>query len=98
MRLRTRLVLALFLLAVVPLTGASLYAYLTSERAFRRVVAEEAGVLARELGGRMEEVQSELKQRFARIQKRPTRPESTPFAKPAATRWPQRNASSSRRC
>ena len=81
MRLRTRLVLALFLLAVVPLTGASLYAYLTSERAFRRVVAEEAGVLARELGGRMDEVQSELKQRFERMQKRPTRAESTPFAK-----------------
>ena len=80
MRLRTRLVLALFLLAVVPLTGASLYAYLTSERAFRRVVAEEAGALARELGGRMEEVQTELRQRFARMQKRPARTESTPFA------------------
>ena len=80
MRLRTRLVLALFLLAVVPLTGASLYAYLTSERAFRRVVAEEAGVLARELGGRMDEVQSELKQRFERMQKRSAQTESTPFA------------------
>ena len=80
MRLRTRLVLALFLLAVVPLTGGSLYAYLTSERAFRRVVAEEAGVLAQELGGRMEDVQTELKQRFERMQKRPDRVESTPFA------------------
>ena len=80
MRLRTRLVLALFLLAVVPLTGASLYAYLTSERAFRRVVAEEAGALARELGGRMNEVESELKQRFARLQSRPAGTESTPFA------------------
>ena len=80
MRLRTRLVLALFLLAVVPLTGASLYAYLTSERAFRRVVAEEAGVLARELGGRMDEVQRELKERFERMQKRQAGAERTPFA------------------
>ena len=80
MRLRTRLVMALFLLAVVPLTGASLYAYLTSERAFRRVVAEEAGTLARELGGRMDEVKSELKQRFERLQKRLAGTESTPFA------------------
>jgi serine phosphatase RsbU (regulator of sigma subunit) len=80
MKLRTRLVLALFLLAVVPLTGASLYAYLTSERAFRLVVAAEASGLARELGGRMDEVENELRQRFERMRNRQITPGSAPFA------------------
>lgn len=80
MKLRTRLVLALLVLAVVPLTGASLYAYLTSERAFRLVVAAEAGALAQELGGRMDEVQNELRQRFERMRQRQAAAEGTPFA------------------
>jgi len=34
MSLRTRLILAFLLLAVVPLTGVTLYSYVTTQRAF----------------------------------------------------------------
>jgi serine phosphatase RsbU (regulator of sigma subunit) len=70
MKLRTRLVLTFFLLAVLPLTGASLIAWLSSERSFRRVVAAEAGAMAGEIGGRMGEVVGELSLRLGRMRAR----------------------------
>ncbi len=70
MKLRTRLVLALLLLAVVPLTAASVLSWWSSERAFRRVIASEAGAMAEELGERMGEVVGELSWRLARMRER----------------------------
>ena len=70
MKLRTRLVLTFFLLAVVPLTGASVIAWLSSERSFRRVVAAEAGAMAGEISERMGEVMAELTDRLGRMRER----------------------------
>jgi serine phosphatase RsbU (regulator of sigma subunit) len=70
MKLRTKLVLALFLLSVVPLMGATVYTYVTSNRAFRAAVQAEAGVLAENMGSRMEEVTSELSSRIERMRRR----------------------------
>ena len=44
MKVRTQLLVAFLLLAVVPLTGIVLYSYLASERAFRRAMAAEAQI------------------------------------------------------
>jgi serine phosphatase RsbU (regulator of sigma subunit) len=79
MKLRTLLVLTLLVLAVVPLAGASIFAWWSSERAFRRVVASEAGALAEELGGRMGEVVQELSVRLARMRERRTSAPRSPF-------------------
>jgi serine phosphatase RsbU (regulator of sigma subunit) len=70
MKLRTRLVLTFFLLAVVPLTGASVLAWLSSERSYRRVVAAEAGKMAGEISERMGEVVAELTDRLGRMRER----------------------------
>ena len=67
MKLRTRLVVAFLLLAVVPLTSVTLYSYLTTLRAFRRAVEAEAGALAEDMGGRMETVTAELGQRIEKL-------------------------------
>jgi len=80
MKLRTRLVLALLVLAVVPLTGASVLAWLSSERSFRRVVAAQAGAMAEEIGGRMGEVVAELEDRLARMRERRAAAAGSPFA------------------
>src|SRR5262245_33490484 len=71
MKLRTKLALALFLLAVVPLMGSTVYAYLSSQRAFRHAVQAEASVLAENMGSRMEAVTSELSRRIERMRRRP---------------------------
>jgi len=41
MKLRTQLVVALLLLAVVPLLGVTLYSYLGSLRAYRKAVSAD---------------------------------------------------------
>ena len=79
MKLRTRLVLTLLLLAVVPLTVASVLSWWSSERAFRRLIAAEAGAIAEELGGRTGEVMGELSFRLARMQRRRAAARSSPF-------------------
>jgi HAMP domain-containing protein len=79
MKLRTRLVLTLLFLAVVPLTGASLFAWWSSERAFRRVLSSEAGAMAEELGGRMGEVIEELEHRLTRMRERGSEAPRSPF-------------------
>lgn len=44
MSLRARLIWAFFLLAVVPLSGITLYTYLSTEKAYRRAVEVEAAL------------------------------------------------------
>jgi len=73
MKLRTQLIVAFLLVSVVPLTAVILYSYLTSERAFRKVVEAEAGVLAEEMGKRMEAVTGELRRRIDRLASLPFR-------------------------
>ncbi len=67
MKLRMQLVLAFFLLAVVPLAGVSIYSYNSSLRAVRQAAEEESGVLAAEMGERMESVSTDLHRRIQRL-------------------------------
>jgi serine phosphatase RsbU (regulator of sigma subunit) len=71
MKLRTQLAIAFFLLAVVPLLGVTLYAWLGSQRAFRQAVAAEAGSLASEMSLRVDLVADQLKARLQRMADRP---------------------------
>ena len=70
MKLRTQLSLAFFLLAVVPLTGLTLYAYQSSSRAFRLAVEAEGASLTEQLGDRAEAVTRELSLRMDRMRGR----------------------------
>ncbi|PYQ59930.1 MAG: hypothetical protein DMF53_17950 [Acidobacteria bacterium] len=67
MKLRTQLVLAFLLLAVVPLTGIVLYSYYTSLRAVRQATEAEARTLSREMDGRMASIRSDLGQGVQRM-------------------------------
>ncbi|MEA2604768.1 MAG: hypothetical protein QOF89_5760 [Acidobacteriota bacterium] len=60
MKIRTQLILAFLLLAVVPLAGIVLYSYYSSLRAVRRAAESEVGALTREMDGRMAAIKSEL--------------------------------------
>jgi serine phosphatase RsbU (regulator of sigma subunit) len=67
MKLRTQLVLAFLLLAVVPLTGIVLYSYYTSLRAVRNATETEARTLSKEMDGRMASIRSDLGQGVQRM-------------------------------
>jgi serine phosphatase RsbU (regulator of sigma subunit) len=67
MRLRTKLILAFLLLAVVPLAGVSIYSYTSSIRALRQVVEAESGYLADDMSQRMESVSNDLSRRIQRL-------------------------------
>ena len=64
MRIRTKLVLAFFLLAVLPLATIVFMNYLSSIRVFRRAVETEVRSQALELNDRMDEARSELGRRI----------------------------------
>jgi serine phosphatase RsbU (regulator of sigma subunit) len=67
MRIRSQLVVALLLLAIVPLAGIVLYSYTTSLRAVRQAVEAEAGELARDMEARMSSVQQSIENSFQRV-------------------------------
>jgi serine phosphatase RsbU (regulator of sigma subunit) len=67
MKIRTQLVLALFLLAVVPLAGIVLYSYVSSRRAVREAVEQDAAELTREMEERVAEIGSDLNRRVERV-------------------------------
>ncbi len=73
MRVRTQLVLAFLLLAVVPLAGIVVFSYQTSQDAIRRAVAAESTSLAVEMGDRLDGVREEISQRLGRIAVLPKR-------------------------
>ena len=73
MKVRTQLVLAFLLLAVVPLAGIVLFSYVTSQRAFREAVAAESTVLAEEMGERLEKVREDINERLDRLAALPVR-------------------------
>ena len=60
MKLRTQLVLAFLLLAILPLTGIVLYSYYSSLRAVRQASETEARTLAEEMNARMASILGEL--------------------------------------
>jgi serine phosphatase RsbU (regulator of sigma subunit) len=67
MSLRTRLVLAFFLLSVVPLAGVTIYSYETNVSALRDAAEREADLLAADLSQRMELVTARLAERVAHL-------------------------------
>lgn len=60
MKIRTQLILAFLLLAVVPLSVIVLYSYASSKSALEREAEAEASTLAQEMDGRMAAIRSEL--------------------------------------
>ncbi len=77
MRLRSQLAVAFFVLAVLPLSLLTVYAYLGSQRAIRGAVQAEASALATEMSTRVELVADELEAHLAALKRRPARePES----------------------
>ena len=70
LKIRLRLILAFFLLAVVPLTGLVLYSYYASLQAVRQSQEEEAIATIGELERRMEETRFDLEASFQRIASR----------------------------
>src|SRR5260221_6293586 len=85
MKLRTQLALAFLLLAVLPLTGVTVYSYVASQRAFRKAVEAEAGALAEQMSSQTEEVVRELGDRIRRMRER-TGPSAAPSAYETARR------------
>lgn len=73
MKVRTQLVVAFLLLAVLPLAGIVLFSYFTSQRAFRRAVAAESTAVAAEMGRRLEGVRDEIRGRLEQLASLPMR-------------------------
>ena len=71
MKLRTQLILAFLLLAVVPLSAITLYAHQSSARALRRTVAAESARAAEEMERRMGVVTANLSRRIDRLEEIP---------------------------
>ncbi|HVS64927.1 MAG TPA: SpoIIE family protein phosphatase [Thermoanaerobaculia bacterium] len=71
-KLRTQLVLAFLVLAILPLSGIVLYAQLSSERAYRRVVEEEALQLAGEIERNIAEARQDLRRGWSRLESAPS--------------------------
>jgi serine phosphatase RsbU (regulator of sigma subunit) len=67
MSLRTRLILAFFLLSVVPMAAVTVYAYATNVEALRVAAEHEADLLAGELGQRMSLVTAQLSERVEHL-------------------------------
>jgi len=63
MHLRFRLIVAFFLLSVVPLAAVTFYSYTSNARALRDAAEREADLLAGELGQRMQLVTAQLTER-----------------------------------
>ena len=71
MTLRTRLILWLLLMSVVPLGAVTVYTYVSSANALRGAAAREADLLAGELSSRMQLVTTELSSRVEQLMNMP---------------------------
>jgi serine phosphatase RsbU (regulator of sigma subunit) len=67
MSLRLRLIVAFFLLSVVPLAAVTLITYASSARAMREAAGRESELLAGELSQRMQVVTAQLSERVERL-------------------------------
>ncbi len=73
MKVRTQLLLAFLLLAVLPLSGIVLYSYLSSLGAFREAVWAETLSLAEEMGDQLRTVREDIDQRLEVVTTLPVR-------------------------
>src|SRR5262245_549069 len=89
MRLRTQLILAFVLLAVVPLGAITLYAYHSSTRALRSTVEAESVRAAGEMESRMGAVTASLSRRIGGLEEIPFPLAGKDQAAPAADADPQ---------
>ena len=62
-----RLIVAFFVLSVVPLGAVTFYTYQSNEKALREAAEREADLLAGELGQRMQLVTAQLSQRVEHL-------------------------------
>ena len=67
MRLRTQLLLATFLLAVVPLTAIVLYSYNSSRHALENAYRREAARMTRQMDARLASIRNQLETRLAGV-------------------------------
>jgi len=67
MRLRTQLILATFLLAIVPLTAIVLYSYNSSRRALENAYRREAARMTKQMDTRLASIRNELETRLAGV-------------------------------
>ena len=67
MSLRLRLIVAFFLLSVVPLAAVTLYVYASNARAMREAASHEAQLMAGDLTGRMQTVTAQLSDRVEHL-------------------------------
>lgn len=67
MKIRTQLVLACFVLSVLPLTGIVLYSYHSSKGAVEAAYRREAQRLTRNMDGRLATIRAELDERMASL-------------------------------
>lgn len=86
MNLRARLILALFVTSVVPLSAVTFYSYSSSRQAFENAVEAEARFAAREMGQRMDTVTASLEQRMDQLWDVPMPPSTAGTDKPASLR------------
>jgi serine phosphatase RsbU (regulator of sigma subunit) len=73
MKIRTQLVIAFLLLAIVPLSAIVLFSYVTSLSAVRSAVEEESRALTEEMDGRMGSIRGDLMAGFSRLGQFPFR-------------------------
>jgi serine phosphatase RsbU (regulator of sigma subunit) len=66
-KVRTQLVLACFLLSIVPLSGIVLYSYQSSRKALEAAYQSEAARLARQMDRRLTTIRGDLEQRLAEV-------------------------------
>jgi HAMP domain-containing protein len=71
MKLRNQLILAFFLLAVLPLSAITVYSYTSSTRALRRAVESESTRTAEEMERRMTAVTASLSERIGHLREIP---------------------------
>src|SRR5678816_2344982 len=89
MKLRTRLILALLLISVVPLGAVTLISYASNVKALKEDGAHEADMLAFELSQRMQLVTAQLTERVEHLmdiaQLAPAEDQAQPQPKPKPT-------------
>jgi serine phosphatase RsbU (regulator of sigma subunit) len=73
MKIRTQLIAALFVLAILPLSAIVLFSYVTSLRAVRSAMEEETRALTEEMDGRMASIRDDLTKSFASLGQFPFR-------------------------
>jgi len=71
MRLRTQLILATFLLAIVPLTAIVLYSYRSSRHALENAYRREAARMMKQMDTRLASIRNELETRLAGVSRVP---------------------------